>query len=97
MVPFLFTLGLTAVLAVGGSIVSVYLQTQGLSRAKRFKGSRHLHPATADHSDVNPFYVGIPIADDEMSCYTRNALVVLILVFVIVGVIVTSVVNTLMH
>jgi|SRR5712691_5363678 len=97
MVPFLFTLGLIAVLAVGGSVVSVYLHTQGLSRAKRFKGAHQLHPATADHTDENTFYVGIPIADDEMSRYTRNALVVLTLVFVIVGVIVTSVVNTLMH
>lgn len=91
MVPVLSIIGISAVLVVGGTVVSLFLYTQGFS--ERVRRVRRLDMAMAEQ----PFLRNVNIADGEMTQYARRALVALFFVLAMLVLAVTSVMHAFLH
>lgn len=88
MVALFFILIVATTLVVGGTAVSLFLHTQSLPRV------RH---SSLDHAAEDSFSMRVSTADDAMSRYARNALVIVLFAIVVAAMIAVSVVNGLMH
>jgi hypothetical protein len=91
MVPVLSIIGIAAVLVIGGTVVSLFLYTQGF--AGRTRRVRRLDMAMAEQ----PFLRSTNLADSEMTQYARRALVALLFAMVMLSLVVTSVIHALMR
>lgn len=91
MVPVLSIIGISAVLVVGGTVVSLFLYTQ--SFAGRTRRVRRLDMAMAEQ----PFLRNVKIVDGEMTHYARRALVALLFALAMLALAITSVIHAFLH
>ena len=91
MVPVLSIIGIAAVLVVGGTVVSLFLYTQGFSG--RTRRVRRLDMAMVEQ----PFHRNVNIADGEMSQYTRRAMVALLFALAMLVLALTSIMHAVLH
>jgi hypothetical protein len=91
MVPVLSIIGIAAVLVIGGTVVSLFLYTQGF--AGRTRRVRRLDMAMAEQ----PVLRNANIADSEMTQYARRALVALLFAMLMLILVVTSMIHALLR
>ena len=92
MIAFLLTFGLVAFLIVVGIRGSVHLRTHRMFTGRRLSGLRRSYAVPMGYKTTTDSKV-----TDEMTRYTRKAVVILILILVTLTVIVFSVLSTFIH
>ena len=91
MIPVLSVIGIATMLVIGGTLVSLFLYTQGF--AERTRRVRRLDIAVAEH----PFLKNADLADGEMTHYARRALVALLFAMVMLILVVTSMIQAFLR
>jgi len=103
MVSLLFMLALVSMLVIGGTAVSLFLYTRSLSEVNHARHERNLRQGGGklrpymDYTNENPFSMRVSAANNEMSRYVRNGLVILLFGLVVAAMVIASIVNGLMR